>query len=374
MDSKTEKKAGVDIINIDSKIIAHFEKENTNLVDYKSRLKELHSIANNIKDRSVFDLIYIEIDTFNEKIEAIENNSDYTFYLLESIPILERYKKILQTPVKINFTGIRKALLNDIPTAHKETSINEYLQIAKKYIKYIIDFDINILQKEQRQTCESCSSKKIVDDNMFVICEDCGFEKETRNKALTYKPIMNQKYIEERKNHFRDCINQFQGKQNSKIDAKVFKDLEGEFTKHNMLVGDSTMPKELRYAKVKFEHIMMFLKELGLDKQYDNAKYIYNVLAGAKCPDLSKIEDQLLNDFDILVNLYIKKYKYEGKIERKSFLSVQYLLMALLKKNKFPCEKEDFINILKTNDRKAFHDDITKDLFNELSWNFTPLF
>ena len=97
-------------------------------------------------------------------------------------------------------------------------------------------------------------------------------------------------------------------------------------------------------------------------------------MTGATCPDLSKIEDQILNDFDTLINLYIKKYKYEGKLERKSFLSVQYLLMAILKKNKFPCEKDDFINILKTNDRKAFHDDIARVLFSELSWNFTPLF
>ena len=375
MDIKPDKKGGVDIIDIDSKIIAHFEDENEKIFSYKSTLSELSDILTNLTDKSTSNLVSAEIEAVSEKIRKIETNHDYTFYLLETLSIVEKYRKILQTPVKVNFSGIsRKTDGKTEVNGEKDVIINDYLQIAKKYIKYITDFDITILQREPRQTCDRCASKKIVNDNLFMVCEDCGYAKETRYKTVSYKPAINQKYINERKSHFRDCINQFQGKQNSRVDDKVFSDLDSEFHKHGMLVGDEKTEKRLRYSRVKFEHIMMFLKELGLDKQYDNAKYIYSILTGAKCPDLSSIEDQLLSDFDAFVNLYIKKYKHEGKLDRKSFLSVQYLLMALLKKNKFPCEKEDFINILKTNDRKAFHDDITRELFKELSWNFTPLF
>ena len=40
---------------------------------------------------------------------------------------------------------------------------------------------------------------------------------------------------------------------------------------------------------------------------------------------------------------------------------------------KHPCKKEDF-TILKTVDRKSFHDDVAKICFEELGWNHQPLF
>lgn len=371
MEEKVKKPIAVDIISIDAKIISHFEVEKEKVVNYKTRIKELSDIVSSIKDTNNINKIHAEIALYGQKIDEFENNNNCAFYLLETLPIIEKYKQSLETPIKINFSKQQK----NAPPVDNSAMINDYLQIAIKYITEFDAFDISVLQKDQRQACEVCASKKIFVDNLFIICEDCGHEKEAYQKLSpdSVKPV-NQKYIEERKAHFRDCMNQFQGKQNSRIDDKVFRDLENEFVKRKILIGGPEMPRKERYRNVKFEHIMTFLKELGLDKQYDNAKYIYSVLTGAKCPDLSKLEDQILNDFDILINLYIKKYKYEGKLERKSFLSVQYLLMAILKKNKFPCEKEDFINILKTNDRKAFHDDIARVLFAELSWNFTPLF
>lgn len=371
MDEKVDKTSVVDIIHIDAKIIYHFEVEKEKVINYKTRIKDLADIVVHIKDTNNINMIRDEIALYTHKIAEFENNNNCAFYLLETLPILEKYKKHLETPIKINFSGRTKTA----PEVDNSEMINDYLQIAIKYITEFEGFDITNLHKDPKQACEICASNKIVVDNLFIICEECGHEKEAYQKQSSdsVKPVT-QKYIEERKAHFRDCMNQFQGKQNSRVDDKVFRDLENEFVKRKILIGGPETPRNERYKNVKFDHIMTFLKELGLDKQYDNAKYIYSVLTGAKCPDLSEIEDQVLNDFDTLINMYIKKYKYEGKLERKSFLSVQYLLMAILKKNKFPCDKEDFINILKTNDRKAFHDDIARVLFTELSWNFTPLF
>jgi hypothetical protein len=196
-------------------------------------------------------------------------------------------------------------------------------------------------------------------------------------KLISYKDMSRtnilQKYTYERRLHFRDCINQFQGKQNCKIPENVFTDLEEQFKKHNLLVGDSTTPKEIRYSKVKKDHILLFLKELRYDKQYENVNYIHSHLTGVKCHDISHLEDQLLSDFDTLVNLYIKRFKYEQKIARKSFMNIHYVFFQLLNKNKFYCKKEEF-NILKTIDRKTFHDDVFKTLFEELGWNHVPFF
>ena len=55
------------------------------------------------------------------------------------------------------------------------------------------------------------------------------------------------------------------------------------------------------------------------------------------------------------------------------WIIISYVFFQLLNKNKYPCKKEDF-NILKTIDRKSFHDDVFKELFEELGWNHTPFF
>ena len=71
---------------------------------------------------------------------------------------------------------------------------------------------------------------------------------------------------------------------------------------------------------------------------------------------------------------YDKKFKQQNfKIDRKSFINTQYTLFQLLRRHKHPCKEEDF-NMLKTLDRKSFLDDICSQLFQELGWNFTPIF
>ena len=69
----------------------------------------------------------------------------------------------------------------------------------------------------------------------------------------------------------------------------------------------------------------------------------------------------------------LAKFKRDAKFDRKNFINTQYVLFQLLRRHKYMCKKQDF-NILKTIDRKSFHDDICKELFEELGWNFTAIF
>jgi hypothetical protein len=184
---------------------------------------------------------------------------------------------------------------------------------------------------------------------------------------------MSSKYSYERKIHFKDCINQFQGKQNSTIDEKVFKNLEEQFELHGLLTKDKDSPKKTRFQNITKEHILLFLKENGQSKHYEDVILIFHKMTGKRVDDIAYLENQLMEDFDKISNLYDKKFKFTGKIDRKSFINTQYILYQLLRRHKYPCRKEDF-NMLKTLDRKSFHDDIVKELFEGLNFNFTPIF
>ena len=89
-----------------------------------------------------------------------------------------------------------------------------------------------------------------------------------------------------------------------------------------------------------------------------------------KPDDISYLEEQLLDDFDILTDIYDKRFK---NINRKNFINTQYVLFQLLSRHRHSCKKEEFI-ILKTIDRKFFHDEICKELFEELGWNHSPFY
>jgi len=152
----------------------------------------------------------------------------------------------------------------------------------------------------------------------------------------------------------------------------VYKDLEKQLELHGLLIGNKNTSKENRFSKIERFHISMFLKETGHTKHYEDVVLIHSNITGKKPDDISHLEEVLLNDFDILTELYDKKYANNNKINRKNFINTQSVLYQLLLKHGYPAKKEDF-NILKTQDRKSFHNDICRDLFIESGWNYTEL-
>lgn len=362
-----------DILSIDAKIQEQLKKQEAKIEEYLLTLKDIGSLLElTTLDEDVKKKICFTQDELRKKIQLAQNNEAYNFYLSESLPLLQKYKSFLRKPIKICFVSNgNKNVNND----EKEQIVKEYLAIAKKYL--FIESEASNEKDERKEVCQICKSNHIIISDNVAICVSCGGETDMSISTPSYKDISRtnilQKYSYERRSHFRDCINQFQGKQHCKIPAEVYEDLKAQMLKHNLLIGDENTCKEERYSRVKKEHIMLFLRELKYDKQYENLNYIYSQITGAKCYDISHLEDQLMSDFDTLVNLYIKKFKYEKKISRKSFMNIHYVFFQLLNKNKYICKKEEF-NILKTADRKTFHDDIFKELFEELGWNHVPFF
>ena len=177
----------------------------------------------------------------------------------------------------------------------------------------------------------------------------------------------------------RDCLNQFSGKERCFVAPEVYRSLEEEFRKHNLLIlcseeGNPTSPSDHRakFANITKDHVSIFLHVLHCTKHYKNVNLIHRVMTGKPGNNISHLEQQLMDDFITLTDLYDKRYKQDGRIARKNFINTQYVLFQLLKRHKFPCSKEDF-NILKTVDRRNFHDSVTKELFEELGWNMVFL-
>jgi DNA-directed RNA polymerase subunit RPC12/RpoP len=361
----------LDILTIDAKIKHAFREESNKLPQYKEKLLDLHRTDKNrtFSARACRNL-KTTISDLEEKIETLSSGQKMNFYIVETAHLVEIYKKILSTPIKLSFTG--KPARDD---KEKKKVIETYLEIALKYV----DIENTTPIKSRRVICNNCPNKIMFDiiDKSIYICISCGAQQEILLHTSSYKDIdrinISAKYTYDRKVHFRDCINQYQGKQNSTIDPCVYTSLFEQFRKHHLLFGPKKSTNEEKCKNITKEHIHLFLKELEHTKHYENVNLIHYQMTGKRPDNISYLEDILLDDFDSLTDLYDKKFKNKPGFERKNFINTQYVLYQLLVRYRHPCKKEDF-TILKTVDRKSFHDDVAKICFEELGWNHTPLF
>jgi hypothetical protein len=335
------------------------------------------------------------IQDIEKKMKEVENKQDmeqFSFYLIQAIPLLDQYKSLQKKQSKIYFMSPKDNCDadNTVDTRTRMiTILKNYFHLVQTY--FPDDYRINewdkirstietsqtetkTSSKAKCQVCNSDFSNFTIYENHFV-CEKCGCVSTTTHSNISYKDIdrvnISSKYTYDRRTHFRDCINQYQGKQNASISKNVYDSLTQHFVSHGIVPENyASQSKEVAFKDVTKEHILLFLREIKQTKHYEDVVLIHHQLTGKAAPDISHLENVLLNDFDILVETYDRKFKNS---ERKNFINTQYVLFQLLKRHRFPCRKEDF-NMLKTVDRKYFHDQICSELFSDIGWSFTALF
>lgn len=366
----------IDIFNIDKKIRDMWLKKQEDIKELEGEINFLNSIIDDDDDKKLLS-IHVQRD-IKEKINNLtnlknriqEDIQNIDFYTIDFAEMIENNKSLV--PKKISFMGKSQNCKEEVNNISKL-----FLDILKKYNIECKELEnlVTKVKKKEKKIC-SCGDQNFVlyFDQNVEICENCGKQEEKSFKSISYKDIsrinMSSKYTYERRIHFKDCMNQYQGKQNATIDDVVYTKLEEEFERHGLL---SQGDKKNRFQNITKDHILLFLKETGYSKHYEDVVLIYHKMTGKPVDDISYLENKLMEDFDKISNLYDKKYKFTGKIDRKSFINTQYILFQLLRRHKYNCKKEDF-NMLKTLDRKSFHDEIVKDLFETLNFNFTPIF
>jgi len=224
----TEEIATIDILTVDVKIQAEFKRDRANIQEYREKLDDVISCVGmkHLNGRVLQDLRDTR-EKLREKIRKIESEEDFNFYTMETFDILGEYRKILETPIRMNFSG--KVVKNTEMDGRKEELMHKYLEIAQKYTQ--IDNPINKKHKLMCDNCQNTKNFEVIESNVYV-CLKC-FSQQTIFKNITsYNDIdrvnMSSKYTYDRKVHFRDCINQFQGDGLYKISISFLLDNVGE--------------------------------------------------------------------------------------------------------------------------------------------------
>ena len=191
--------------------------------------------------------------------------------------------------------------------------------------------------------------------------------------SMVYNDInrinFNIKFKYDKRLHFKETINQYQGLQHKNIPQDVFDDLIAMIENHGLADMTKQDPKE-RYAKLRKEHITMFLSESNHSIYYEDKQLIYSKITSHPCPNIQKYEKGLYSDFEQLVETFLQLP--EDKVDRKNFLNTHYVLRQLLRKRGVTVPTHD-LNIIKTPARIRAHDDIYQICCEKLGWHFEPL-
>jgi|LakMenEpi03Aug12_release.lakeMendotaPanAssembly.Ray.scaffolds.fasta_scaffold320222_1 hypothetical protein len=362
-----------DIFHIDDKIKKNIKNESKRIIHYKQELENLINLylnyqkETNISDKKKKELIN-KIELLKQKINDIENDISLAEYICVSTPILEKYKKLIQTPVKVSFFNTSNKKENTINNMEndKYELLDEFYDIARKYIH------IKSYKKEttQKYICCCGNQNNYTETHNKIICNECSNVHSIQSIQTSFKDIdrvnLSQKYKYKKKVHFRDTVNQYQGKQNKRINPDIFLILEEQFKIHNLVNLDGKNNSD-KYTNITKEHIYMFLFETNNSNYYEDINMIHTYFTGIPCPDISNVEYLLYEDFDKVVDAY----ESLEDIDRIHFLNGQYILYQLLRRRKVKVKESDF-DILKTRERLVEHDEIYQKICMKLEWTFLP--
>ena len=363
------------ILKINEVILKNIDKELNEFDEYKNRLQHFRNILKENIQGINKDNIQSNICFLESKIKNFKNKSVKYYYLNDTVGIIQKFLSILKKPITISF--LQPKTNNFKENMEKNKLINEFIKIIHPYKRYY-ENDIDIANLKRYETkvinkfiCSNCKVTELHDK----ICHNCGYVSEFDiNISSSYtdskRICISTKYKYNRIIHFKECLAQYQGKENVVLPSKLIPDIEKALERNHLLVGDRNTSRKQRYKKIIKEHIYIFLKELGYSKYYDNINLIFSKITDRPLPDIGVIENKILNDFDKFTKLYDKKIQESPDIERKK--NTQFILYQLLHKNKIKCKASSF-GIPKTLKRSFHKDVISKYCFNQLGWNIVKI-
>ena len=365
------------ILLIDEILMKKFQQDkNRNLKILKQKLKEENDKINgrqNLLERKVSRKKIKEIE---DQIYKYEQNLDKNEYITKSRPLLESYKKIGFISTVISFTSSNNheneilSPENEEKQKHRHKIIFEYLEIARKYIP--IDLIRNIPDKN---SCPNCGvnrndSELIEDETGAIICSNCGLEKINIVKTQFYSDgcrLNNSKNNYEDRANFEKVLMRFQGKQQNKPDRALYEKLDEYFKSRGLPTSKeyNEMPLLPDGTKKGTSREMMFeaLSRIGCSGYYDDINLICSVFFGWTLPNISHLEEKIMEDYDIFQDVY-EQLDLEG---RKSSLNSQWKLYILLKRRGYPCKSKNF-KIPTTPSILEYHKIKTKEVYRILGW------
>lgn len=343
--------------------INKIEHEKNNLEKYKKELTLLKKTRElRVKNRNTDNIFLLEdeISDLESKIYNIENDKDLSEYLFNSINFIKNIDNNEQIVVEeTSDEGIFKYISLDTK--------NNKGEMYRMYMEKCFPLESSYKSYPSRNStyrCKECNEKTTNDfSSGNIICFNCGLTEQCNISTLpdwncseTHEYV--KPYSYKRTNHFKEWINQIQGRESTVIPENVLSLIMNEIKKERL--RDKSM---ITYCKIK-----EFLKKLKLNKYYEHIPNIIHKITGNK---QLIINTELQEKLTEMFNEIQAPFEKNCPKDRKNFLSYSYTLykfFQLLGKDEYLV----YFPLLKSREKLFEQEGIWKKICNEINWEFKP--
>lgn len=353
----------MNFIEIDNYITSIIRRDIEECEKAKKRVEEMEAVD---KDK-LGGRLQRMLEEDRERIEYLKFSANILcLYKQTTKNIIVQLMNIFKSPIgRYNKKEIAEA------ERKKKKLVKEFVETVKLYVPYHIYEKMNIQNDEattlEKFICESCGNvSNFIKDGDVTVCKICFSEviKMVGSNHQTTS-FSSSKCVYDRLSHFKECIKQYQCKQNTFIHEDVYSCLENAIQNAGLTVP-GVDDRRQKYALLTKHQLLYFMKGLGLSKYYDDYNLIYHNITGKPPPDISAIEDSLVSDFAKVSDAYATLCV---DTDRKNFINIQYILLLLLKRNGEKVDENDFVSV-KNVDKKQARDIMCRKIFSSLGWKY----
>jgi hypothetical protein len=326
-------------------------KKNKELIRLKT---SMNIIESDFSSRTLFFTLKEQISSLSSDIDKIKSKEEENYYFINAVPILMKFECC-------DNNGQNTTLNHGFVT---ETVNHEKNKFLTEYLKEIGRIDLIDLNSSKNCGC-SCGSNNIIEDLSFLICSDCGlvFSQDFSNNTLTYKETQETEYISvfyyKRMNHFQECLNQLQSKENTTIPPEIFEVVYEEMAK-----------RRITSSELSIKHIRIFLKKNNKTKYTENSYSIFNRITGKKIVIPMNIEEKLKKMFTDIQKPFETYKGTSGPKPRQNFLNYNYCFYKFFELLDMP-EYLQYFPLLKDRNKLYEHDVIWEKICKDMNWEFT---
>lgn len=314
------------------------------------------------------------LNSYNQHLKECDNSDDELDYFSNTSDIIEQYYDI-ESKRKINKVN-KSSFLNLL---EKNTELKEKDNLKEKdlnNIYWIDNMNNNNLSKDKIiknfnnivnnkslydyyhfDKCIFCGNEMCINNNDgIIVCDKCGNVEKilVESEIPSYKDNGGDKpiYPYKRLNHFMECINQFQAKENINIPNEIYDKILEVFKKRKI--------KDLKVLKLS--DIRDVLKNMKLNKYYEHVSLIYSKITGNPPPRLTYNEE---NNLKLLFKKVDKSFMKFCPKDRSNFFNYNYLLHKLFKIMNMDKYLEYF-PLLKSKEKLIKQEEIWKLVCNDI--------
>lgn len=355
--------------------IEEFRRDREHDKEIESCLNELESQLEYLESRDCKTISELrELDRIREKridlqnkLKRIHSYDDMMDYYYDASDIISAYNDIEKDPSKgtvsvSNFFREYSNLSEELGGCSSKKLHNNRRDLLEEYLEVTRPDYIRGSRTQDFTYCETCNEEMTLkQDHGIYICTCCGRTNSVLVEGETGKISVADgvKYsVYQRKNHFREWLNQIQAKESTDIPQEVL----------DMVLIELNKIRFNNLAELNPTLIRTILKKLNLSRYYENVFHIIYRINGLQPPTLSReVEERLLQYFKQIEEPF-RLYKKAG---RKNILRYSYILYKLCEL----MELDEFLRcfrLLKNRTKLIEQDTVWASICKHLGWEFIP--